>query len=103
MLGEFEYTILCAVNQLAGEAFGAQIATLVESQTGRRCSVGALYTTLDRLEAKGLLRSSEQPGTPERGNRKRRLLELTPNGIEAARDFHARIRAISQNTAWSQA
>ena len=101
MLGEFEYTLLCAASQLAEQAYGAQIASLIEEQTGRRCSVGALYTTIDRLEAKGLIRTEEQAGTPERGNRKRRLIVLTPDGIAAARDFHRHILAITQSTAWS--
>jgi PadR family transcriptional regulator, regulatory protein PadR len=52
MLGEFEYLMLTAASRLGEDAYGAAIRQEIEDATGRRCSLGALYTTLDRLEAK---------------------------------------------------
>jgi len=49
MIGEFEYLILTAASRLGEHAYGASIRAEIESATGQPCSVGALYTTLDRL------------------------------------------------------
>ncbi len=56
MLGEFEYLLLTAAMRLGDEAYGAAIRQEIEVTTGRVCSIGGLYTTLDRLEKKGLLK-----------------------------------------------
>jgi Transcriptional regulator PadR-like family len=53
MLGEFEYLLLTVAVRLGEDAYGAAIRHEIEHATGRGCSIGALYTTLDRLEAKG--------------------------------------------------
>ena len=55
MLGEFEYLIVSAAARLGDEAYGAAMRQEIEIVTGRRCSLGALYTTLDRLESKGIV------------------------------------------------
>ena len=57
MLGEFEYLLIAAATRLREEAYGAAILQEVERSTGRKCSLGALYTTLDRLEAKGMIKT----------------------------------------------
>ena len=88
-LGEFEQLVLLAVLRLAREdgsaASGAAIARVLEEQAGRHVSRGALYTTLDRLEAKGLLRWKIATGGPERGTLPRRAYGVTPRGMEAVR------------------
>ena len=56
MLGEFEYLMLTAAFRLGDDAYGVSIRQEIET-TGQRCSMGALYTTLDRLEAKGLVKT----------------------------------------------
>ena len=50
MIGEFEYVLIAAAVRLGDEAYGAAIRAEIASSTGRNCSLGALYTTLDRLE-----------------------------------------------------
>ena len=57
MLGEFEYLLLSAAARLGEGAYGAAIRREIEGATRLSCSIGALYTTLDRLEAKGLVRT----------------------------------------------
>ena len=52
MIGEFEYLILSSAARLGAQAYGASIRIEIEKATSRRCSIGALYTTLDRLEGK---------------------------------------------------
>ena len=55
-LGEFEQLLLLAVLRLDADAYGLDIARELEARAGRSVSRGALYTSLDRLEDKGLLR-----------------------------------------------
>ena len=57
MLGEFEYLMLTVAARLGEDAYGAAIRQEIEYSTKRRCSIGALYTTLDRLEE----RASSKP------------------------------------------
>jgi hypothetical protein len=56
VLGEFEYLLITAAARLGEDAYGAVIRREIEEATGRRRSIGALYTTLDRLQTKGSLR-----------------------------------------------
>jgi DNA-binding PadR family transcriptional regulator len=84
-LGEFEQLLLLAVLRLDAAAFGADIARELETRAGRTVSRGALYTSLDRLEDKGLLRWKAAVGGPERGGLPRRLYTVTPAGIAALR------------------
>ena len=76
-LGDFEQLVLLGVLRLDDEAYGAAIRTATEQAAGRRCSVGALYTTLDRLEAKGLVETWMGDATPQRGGRPKRMVRVT--------------------------
>jgi DNA-binding PadR family transcriptional regulator len=84
-LGEFEQLLLLAVLRLDAEAYGASIARELEATAGRAVSRGALYTSLDRLEDKGLLRWAAAKGTPARNGLPRRLYAVTPAGVAALR------------------
>jgi PadR family transcriptional regulator PadR len=57
MLSEFEYLMITAAAGLGDNAYGAAIREEIETTTERKCSIGALYTTIDRLETKGLLKT----------------------------------------------
>src|SRR5262249_24498711 len=80
-LGEFEQLLLLAVLRLDGEAYGPAVARELEATAGRAVSRGALYTSLDRLEDKGLLRWAAAKGTPARNGLPRRLYIVTPAGV----------------------
>lgn len=82
-LGEFEQIVLLAVFRLAAQAYGVPIRHEIEKRTDRKVTVGALYSTLDRLEAKGYLISWFAGPTAERGGRSRRYFRVEPPGIEA--------------------
>ena len=87
-LGEFEQLVLLAVLRAAqggATASGVAVARELERQAGRRVSRGALYTTLDRLEGKGLLRWRIAPGSDDRGALPRRAYAVTARGTEALR------------------
>ncbi len=85
-LGEFEHVVLLAILRLADEASGVAVARELESTAGRRVSRGALYTTLDRLEQKGLLRWKVASGGPARDGAPRRVYTVTAAGMAALRD-----------------
>ena len=84
-IGEFEQLVLLAVLRRGADADGVGIARELEARAGRRVSRGALYTTLDRLEIKGLLRWKLGAGSPERRNLPRRAYSVTPRGLAAVR------------------
>jgi len=100
MLGEFEYLLLSAAVRLGEEAYGAAIRREVEEATGRRCSIGALYTTLDRLEMKGLLKTWMGDATPQRGGRPKRMVRVTTKGVHAATAFYNAVTRVSRGVSW---
>lgn len=75
--------MVSAVLRLHPEAYGVRIRDEIEDRTGRSCSVGAVYTTLRRLQQKGFVRSWEGEPTPERGGRSKRLYAAEPEGVQA--------------------
>jgi PadR family transcriptional regulator len=87
-LGEFEYAVLLAVLQVEG-AYAVPIRRVLEEQTGRPVARGALYTALERLEAKACLRSRMDEASPERGGRARRYFHVTSTGLRALKNTHA--------------
>jgi DNA-binding PadR family transcriptional regulator len=101
MLGEFEYLLLSATARLADEAYGAAIRQEIETATGSRCSIGALYTTLDRLEAKGFVTTWMGDPTPQRGGRPKRMVRITAKGVEAAAAFYNAVTSASRGVAWA--
>ncbi len=100
MLGEFEYLMLTAAARLGEDAYGAAIRLEIEDATGRRCSIGALYTTLDRLEAKGFIKTRMGDTTPQRGGRPKRMVRVTAKGIQAASDFYTAVQRVSRGVSW---
>ncbi|MEQ8329337.1 MAG: PadR family transcriptional regulator [Longimicrobiales bacterium] len=82
-LGEFEQMVLLSVMRLDEGAYGLAVRDEMERVTGRSPSSGALYTTLDRLERKGLLASREGDSSSDRGGRPRRYLTVTAAGHAA--------------------
>jgi PadR family transcriptional regulator, regulatory protein PadR len=82
-LGEFEQLVLMALVRLGPDAYGATIRREIEGRAHRSLSISAVYTTLERLEQKGLVRSWIGEPTPQRGGRRRKHFELLPPGARA--------------------
>jgi PadR family transcriptional regulator PadR len=101
MLGEFEYLLLTTAARLGDEAYGAAIRQEMARATGRGCSVGALYTTLDRLETKGLVKTWMGEATPQRGGRSKRMVRVTAKGIQAATAFYEAVTRVSRGASWA--
>jgi|ERR1700730_13463221 PadR family transcriptional regulator PadR len=101
MLGEFEYLLITSAARLGEDAYGAAIRQDIEDATGRRCSIGALYTTLDRLESKGFIKTWMGDATPQRGGRPKRMVRVTAKGIKAASDFYNAVARVSRGASWA--
>ncbi len=84
-LGEFEQLVLLAVMRLGPESYGVTIRQEIETCSGRDVSLGAIYPTLERLEAKGYVSSYVGEPTGERGGRSKRHFVLQPEGEKALR------------------
>ena len=84
-LGEFEQIVLLAILRLGEDAYAIPVREEIAARTGRDVSRGALYTALERLEAKGCLRSRMSEPLPERGGRSRRYYTVSLSGLAALR------------------
>ena len=81
-LGVLEEQILVAVLRTRDEAYGMEVRREIERVTGRDLAIGAVYATLDRLEAKGYVRSARTFGE----GASRRRFELALAGARALRE-----------------
>ena len=85
-VGSLELAALLAVARLGNEAYGLAVRQDLADRSGKDYSVGAIYTTLQRLEDKGLLSSRASDPLPVRGGRSRRQFRVTSAGARAIRD-----------------
>lgn len=93
-LGEFEQLILFSVLQLGDDAYGVAIRETIEERTGRAVSAGAIYTTLGRLEARGLVRSrTEKPAG--RMGRPRKFYRLRTEGAQALKASYTSLQSMA--------
>ncbi len=92
ILGEFEQLVLLAVLRLSKDAYAVTIRREIENQTGRAVSRGAVYTTLDRLENKGLIHSWMGQPQPTRSGKAKRYYHLEPDGIDALNEARDALR-----------
>ena len=106
LLGSLEEQVMLAVVRTAGQAYGMNVRRELESVTGREMTIGSVYATLDRLEAKRLVTSTRTAGTD---GVSRRVFEVTAAGAHAlagTREVRDRLwtgvnlRGLRKNTAW---
>jgi PadR family transcriptional regulator PadR len=98
-LGEFEQLVLLALARLGEDAYGVTIRDTLLERTGREASFGAIYSTLRRMEQKGLVVSTM--GEPEavRGGRAKKFVALTPRGKAALRESHSAVVRMAEGVA----
>ena len=94
-LGDFEQLVLMGVLRLGDTAYGAAIRQEIHLRSGRDVSISAVYTTLDRLEVKGLVSSWIGAPTAERGGRRRKFYALRPAGTAALQQAYRAISAMA--------
>jgi len=95
-LGEFEQIVLLAVLRLGDEAYGVTILQEIAARTGRNPSPGALYTTLHRMEDKGLVTFRDGEPTAERGGRAKRFVQVTREGRSSLASAQAAYRSLME-------
>jgi DNA-binding PadR family transcriptional regulator len=83
VLGEFEQLVMLTVLRLGDEAYSAAVRQELRDRAGRDVSPGAVFTTLERLEDRGLVSSRYGDPTPERGGRRKRYYRLRADGRRA--------------------
>ncbi len=91
-LGELEELVMLAVRARCGDAYGVTVQQTIEANASRRVTLGAVYSALERLERKELVRSRMGRGEAKQGGRRKRLFRLTAQGNEtlvSARDARA--------------
>ena len=97
-LAEFELLVVLAALRLGPEeAYTVSIADDIARQTGRTVRRANVFTTLQRLEAKGLVTTALGDPRPERGGRARRLVRVEPAGRAAARETTRAILAMTRD------
>lgn len=95
-LAEFELLVLLAALRLGPEeAYTVSIADEIERRAGRAVQRANVYTTLQRLEAKGLVATHLGEPRPERGGKPRRLVVVQPSGVAAVRAATSAIQAMT--------
>ena len=89
-LGEFEQSLLLAIAHLGDNAYGVTIRREIERRTRVDVAIGAIYTSLNRLERKRFVTSTVSEPQPRRRGRPRRHFLITRAGAEALRKSHVR-------------
>jgi PadR family transcriptional regulator, regulatory protein PadR len=95
-LGRFDHHLLLVVTRLGDTAYGMAIRRELAERTGRDVAVGAIYTALARLEARGYVRSWLGEPTPERGGRAKRHYRVLPAGARAVERAEAAFIALGR-------
>jgi PadR family transcriptional regulator PadR len=86
LLGSLEEQVMLAVVRTKDEAYGMNVRRELETVTGRHLTIGSVYATLDRLEAKGLVASSRTNG-PDAASR--RVFAVTAAGARSLTETRA--------------
>jgi PadR family transcriptional regulator len=95
-LGEFEHIVVLALLRLSDRAYGVTVRQEIEARISREVSIGAVYATLDRLEAKGYVKSQIGEPTPERGGRSKRFFRVTAKGVAAVNRTHRALENMTE-------
>jgi PadR family transcriptional regulator, regulatory protein PadR len=85
-LGEFELMLLLTLIRLGDDAYGVPLSRELALRRGREVSVGSVYAALDRLELKGVVKSTLGESTPERGGRAKRYFRVTEQGLRSVQE-----------------
>ena len=81
LLGAFEEQVMLAVIRTGADAYGMSVRREIEQVTGRDVTIGSVYATLDRLEAKGFVASGRSSAVADLPSR--RLFIVTPAGAHS--------------------
>ncbi|MDW3208336.1 MAG: helix-turn-helix transcriptional regulator [Reichenbachiella sp.] len=86
-IGEFEELVLLTIAVLGEQAYGVAVLEDIQERANRKISIGALHSTITRLEEKGFITSYMGEPTQERGGRRKRYFHLTASAKQALADM----------------
>jgi len=98
-LGEFEQLLLFALLRLGEDAYGVTIRQEIARRTGRDIAAGAIYTALERLEARGYVRSWMGDPTPERGGKRKKHYQMLAEGAKALSRSYENLQRMARGVA----
>ena len=93
-LNDFEQMVLLSLIRLHPNAYGVSIHRELAERAGREVALAQIYATLDRLEAKGFVKSRIGEATPERGGRRKKHFEITAKGQVALNEAREAMDAL---------
>jgi len=96
-IGEFEQLLLLALLRLGDKAHGMTLRREIQVRTGRTVSAGAVYTAMERLEARGLVSSEIGEPTPRRGGKARKFYEIEERGAQAVASSYQVLSAMAED------
>jgi DNA-binding PadR family transcriptional regulator len=96
-LGEFEHCVLLSIIHLGSNAYGVTIRQYLKTAIDRDVSLGALYSTIERMDKKGLITSKKGDATPERGGKAKRMVKITADGKQAVKETKQRFESLWTN------
>lgn len=96
ILGEFEQLILLALVRQGAAAYGVSVCQELVDRTGRDVSLAAVYKTLERLEAKGLIAGTVGEPTAERGGRRKKHFRVLAPGQRALKTSLSAIHSMTE-------
>lgn len=93
-LGEFEQIVLLTLVRLGDDAYGMSVRASIHELISRDVSIGAIYTTLERLQSKGFVKSRMGEATAKRGGRAKKYFIVTSSGRKALNQFRANLEIL---------
>jgi PadR family transcriptional regulator PadR len=96
-LGEFEHFVLLSILHLEANAYGVTIRQQLKESINRDVTLGALYSTIERLENKGFITSKKGDAKPERGGKAKRLVNVTALGLKMLSKSKQQFEAMWKN------
>jgi DNA-binding PadR family transcriptional regulator len=100
-LGEFEQVVLMALLHLGEKGYGLTIRREIQRRVGRRVSLGALYSALNRMESKGYVSSWLGDPTPQRGGKAKRFFRIETPGVHALQRTHKMLAIMAKGLSWN--
>ena len=82
-LGELEELVLLTVGSLYPQAYAPAVKKELAEKMDRKVVLSSIHTVLNRLENKQFVKSAFGESTPERGGKRKRYFEVTPEGFRA--------------------
>lgn len=93
-LGEFEHIVLLTLVRLGDDAYGMSVRAKIHELINRDISIGAIYTTLDRLQDKGFVTSRKGEATARRGGRAKKYFAVTSSGRRALKEVRSNLEVL---------